>query len=266
MSDTAVLILSCDKYKDAWKPFFSLFNKFWPSCPYPVYLGINEIPFETENVKIIRSGKAKDWSADTRKILEQIPETFVIVLLEDYFLQRPVDNDWLQKCLDFTKKNDAGFMRIASFREDHTAMYAYDVSTFNPAFGITRLNASFRVNLQAGIWNRNDLLALIKDGESPWEFEINGSVRSRSMKKPFLGITQSSHKNVLVGPIPYLCTAITKGVWMREVLTLCKKEQIEIDLTKRPLESRIQYLKRKIYHGFSYPNRKYIDFIAGKFR
>jgi hypothetical protein len=145
-------------------------------------------------------------------------------------------------------------------------MYAFDVSTYNPEFGITQLNAPFRLNLQAGIWNREDLLALIKDGESPWQFEINGSVRSRTMKKPFLGITKSSEKDILVGPIPYLCTAITKGVWMREVLSLCKKENIAIDLSQRPLESKFQYLKRKIYHGLSYPNRKYIDFISGKFK
>lgn len=265
-SDTAVLILSCDKYKDAWQPFFALFRKFWPGCEYTVYLGTNEASFEAENVKVIHSGKAADWSTDTRKILEQIPEQYVILLLEDYFLERPVDPKWLKECLDFTMKNGAAFMRIASFRADHTPMYAYDPSTFNPQFGITRLNAPFRLNLQAGIWNRNDFIELIKDGESPWQFEINGSVRSRTMNKPFLGITESSKKDILVGPIPYLCTAITKGTWMREVVKLCQKENIPIDLSKRPLETRMQYLKRKIYHGFSYPNRKYIDFISGKFK
>lgn len=265
-SDTAVLILSCDKYKDAWAPFFALFRKFWLSCEFQVYLGTNEAQFEAENVKVIHSGKPADWSTDTRKILEKIPETYIILLLEDYFLERPVDLSWLNNCLEFTKKSDASFMRIASFRKDHEPMYAFDLSTFNPQFGITRLNAPFRVNLQAGIWNKNDLIQLIKEGESPWEFETQGSVRSRSMRKPFLGITESSEKDILVGPIPYLCTAITKGTWMREVIQLCKNENVPIDLSHRPLETKAQYLKRKIYHGLSYPNRKYIDFISGKFK
>ncbi len=265
-SDTAVLILSCDKYKDAWEPFFALFRKFWPSCDFPVYLGTNQASFEAENVKVIHSGKPADWSTDTRKILEQIPESYVIILLEDYFLQCPVDLKWLESCLDFTIQNNAAFMRIASFRKDHTPMYAFDLSTFNPQFGITRLDASFRVNLQAGIWNSKDFIALIKDGESPWQFETEGSVRSRTMNKPFLGITESSKKDILVGPIPYLCTAITKGTWMREVVSLCKRENVALDLSHRPLETKMQYLKRKIYHGFSYPNRKYIDFISGKLK
>src|SRR5688572_15493980 len=110
--DTAVLILSCDKYADAWMPFFTLFRKYWPSCNFPVYLGTNELDFNFPGVTTIRSGKACDWSNDTKSILDQIPERYVIVLLEDYFLERPVDTEWLAACLAFTKEKDASFMRI----------------------------------------------------------------------------------------------------------------------------------------------------------
>ena len=39
-SDSAILILSCDKFSDLWKPFFDLFWKYWPDCPYNVYLKV----------------------------------------------------------------------------------------------------------------------------------------------------------------------------------------------------------------------------------
>jgi hypothetical protein len=264
--DTAVLVLSCDKYADAWKPFFSLFRKFWPQCPYPVYLGTNKKKEEFPGVTVVLSGEAKDWSTDTKKILEQIPENYVIVLLEDYFLLGQVDQPWLSECLDYMQKNNAAFMRIASFRKDHEPMYAFEGATCQERFGITRADAPFRLNLQAGIWNKNELISLLKEGESPWEFEVNGSVRSRDSKKSFLGIAESSEKDIISGPIPYLCTAITKGTWMRETLSLCKKENVEVDFSKRPIESSWEYFKRRIYHGFSYPNRKYIDFISGKLK
>ena len=264
--DIAVLVLSCDKYRDAWAPFFDLFHKFWNACPYPVYLGTNEASFERENVKVIHTGKPADWSTDTRKILSHIPEKYIILLLEDYFLLDRVDQEWLKECIDFTEKNNAAFMRIASFRKDHEPMYAFDAATYQKRFGITRLDAPFRVNLQAGIWNKDDLLALLQDGESPWQFEVNGSIRSRAYKKAFLGITESSEKDIISGPIPYLCTAITKGTWMRETIALCKKEKITIDLSQRPMESRWDYFRRRIYHGLSFPNRKYLDFISGKLK
>ncbi len=37
-SELAILVCSCDKYADVWEPFFKLFFKFWPDCPYPIYL------------------------------------------------------------------------------------------------------------------------------------------------------------------------------------------------------------------------------------
>ncbi|HET6991917.1 MAG TPA: hypothetical protein VFJ43_11365, partial [Bacteroidia bacterium] len=236
-SDIAVLVLSCDKYSDAWNPFFKLFRKYWPTCPFPVYLGTNESGFDFAGVNILHSGKALDWSSDTIAILGQIPQDYIILLLEDYFLEKPVDEEWLNECIRFTKEKNASFMRIASFRKDHFSMYAFDETKENAKFGISRPDAPYRINLQAGIWNRTDFLQLITKGESPWEFEVNGSVRSVSSSKPVLGITEASGSDVIAGPIPYLCTAITKGTWMREAIELCKKENIELDLKSRSVES-----------------------------
>lgn len=265
-NDCAVLVLSCDRYSDAWQPFFDLFSRYWKNCQYPVYLGNNGKEFSHANVKVLHAGRAVDWTTDTRKIVEQISEPYMIVLLEDYFLLGDVDESYLAKCLAVTKEYEAAFTRIASFRSDHFPMYAFDAIPGKDFMGVTRNKAPFRINLQAGIWNRQDFLSLLKNGESPWEFEVNGSVRSQSNSKPFLGITESSHKDVVAGPIPYLCTAITKGTWMREAVTLCKNERVAIDLSKRPTETRLAYTWRKIYHGLSYPNRKYVDFLASKLK
>lgn len=40
-ADVAVVVASCDAYADLWEPFFRLFRRYWPDCPYPVYLGSN---------------------------------------------------------------------------------------------------------------------------------------------------------------------------------------------------------------------------------
>lgn len=260
------MVLSCDRYRDAWQPFFQLFKKYWKNCPYPVYLGANEIDEKIDGVKTLLSGKPLDWSTDTRKIAEQIREKYVIILLEDYFLLGDVNEKMLGDCLTVSVEKDAAFTRLASFRADHFPMYAFDAMPDYPFMGITRTNAPFRINLQAAIWNRNDFLSLLKDGESPWQFEVNGSVRSRKMDKLFLGITEASHQDILAGPIPYLCTAITKGIWMREALRLCRKENVALDLSHRPTETVFAYTWRKIYHGLSYPNRKYVDFLARKIK
>ncbi len=262
----AVLVLSCDRYKDAWVPFFTLFRKYWSNCPYPIYLGTNEADLSFPNVKVIQSGKARDWSYDTKEILKKIPEKYLIVLLEDYFITGNVDSSLLEKSIAVTQSENAVFTRLASFRADHFPMYAYDVMCEASFMGVTRKDAPFRINLQAGIWNRESFIDLILEGESPWEFEVKGSERSQKMDRRFLGIADNPAEKYVHGPIPYLCTAITKGVWMREAIALCKKENVEIDTSIRPIESWYEYTKRRLYHGFSFGTRKYLDFIALKLR
>jgi hypothetical protein len=36
---TAVLMMTCNKYKPLWSPFFQLLRKYWPDCPYKIYMG-----------------------------------------------------------------------------------------------------------------------------------------------------------------------------------------------------------------------------------
>lgn len=265
-SDFALLILSCDKYSDAWDPFFSLFRKFWPECPYKVYLATNELKPEYSGVQIIASGAPKNWSDDTLAVLQQIPEKYVIVLLEDYFLNNKPDILWLQKCLSIMHSENAAFLRLASFRKDHFDMYAFDVIQQHPDFGVTRKSAPFLINLQAGIWNREKLISYIKPGESPWDFETKGSKRCAHTNDVFLGITKTSSKDIISSPIPYLCTAITKGVWMREAIELCKELDVKIDTRNRPVESSSAYLKRKVIHSIPYNSRKYLDYISRRIK
>jgi hypothetical protein len=265
-SDLALLILSCDKYSDAWDPFFALFKKFWPDCPYKVYLATNELRPEFPGVQIIASGKPQNWSDDTLAVLQQIPEKYVIVLLEDYFLNGKPDILWLHKCFGIMQSENAAFLRLASFRRDHFNMYAYDVIQQHPDFGVTRKSAPFLINLQAGIWNREKLISYIEPGESPWDFETKGSKRCSHTNDVFLGITKSSSKDIITSPIPYLCTAITKGVWMREAIELCKEFEVNIDITNRPVETSRAYLKRKVIHSIPYNSRKYLDYISKRIK
>ena len=53
---SAVLILSCDKYADIWTTFFAFFFKYWPDCPFTIYLASNEKQFEHDRVVTIRKG------------------------------------------------------------------------------------------------------------------------------------------------------------------------------------------------------------------
>jgi hypothetical protein len=264
--NTALLVLSCDKYSDIWKPFFDFLFKFWSDCPYPVYLGSNEQIFEDARVQTIRAGAPRDWSNDTLSILKQIPERNVIILLEDYFVYAHPDQQLLDRAVRLMEEQNATFMRIACFPSDHFVDYAYDVMESNPEFVITRKEARYRVNLQAGIWDKEKLMRLIVPGESPWAFETEGTKRSRETDDVYLGVRETKGLRFVHGPIPYLCTALSRGVWMRDAIELCGKNGIELHTGSRPVESMKEYRKRKMYHSMPYGFRKYMDYISARFK
>ncbi len=260
-NDTAILILSCDKYADIWSPFFDFLFKFWKNCPYKIYLGANEKTFPDNRVFTIHSGPAKDWSADTIAILKQIPEKYVILILEDYFIYAAPDQQMLDAAVHMMIESNAVFMRIACFPSGHFEDYAYDSIPGKEPFVSTRKEARYRVNLQTGIWNREDLIGLIIPGESPWKFELDASERSRNSERAFLGIRETSALRYVHGPIPYLCTALSRGEWMRDAIDLCRKNNINLVTGNRPVEGKFRYFRRRWYHRMPYGMRKYIDYL-----
>ncbi|MCX6312166.1 MAG: hypothetical protein NT084_11095 [Bacteroidetes bacterium] len=263
-NNTAVVVLSCDKYADIWAPFFAFFNKFWPECPYKIYLGSNTLGFSDNKIQTIKSGEPFNWTADTRAILEQIKEKYVIVLLEDYFLYTNVDQGTLDRCVEMMEKEHAVFFRIGCFPSDHFSDYAYDKIKGNEWCGRTRIDAKYAINLQAGIWNREEFISLLKDDENPWQFELAGTKRWAASGKVCLGLVEDKKLNYVHGPITYLCTALSKGVWMRDAFELAKKENIKLNKGNRTIETKWQYRKRRMYHALPFWSRKYIDFFSNR--
>jgi len=218
----AVLISSCDKYQDLWEPFFTLFFRYWQDCPYPVYLGTNHLMYNHPRVKTITAGDDTDWSSDFRRMLERIPQPYVIVMMEDFLPTKSVDTAKIEKLITHMAEKGAGCLRLCT-RPDLSCLD-------NPEVGEISKGAGYRLSLQAAVWDKQTLLELLREGESAWELEINGTERTNDLNVPFLCVTGDS-------PIPYFCTGVTKGKWVREAVELCKKEGIEVDLTVRSVQT-----------------------------
>lgn len=89
----AVLVPSCDKYADLWKPFFTLFWKFWPDCPFPVYLLTNISTIDDNRVQVLPVGQDVSWSDNLAKTLEKLNYEYVFLFLDDLFLVGRVDTE-----------------------------------------------------------------------------------------------------------------------------------------------------------------------------
>jgi len=66
--------------------------------------------------------------------------------------------------------------------------------------------------------------------ESPWQFEKMGSRRSDELAAPFLSLREG-----IEFPLDYYTTAVLSGHWEPGAVEPCRRENISVDLKRRPV-------------------------------
>lgn len=232
LDNSAILILSCDKYSDLWLPFFETFYMNWPKCPYTVYLASNQVEYFDNRVTNILSGHDQDFSSSYKKILKQIPQEYIFVWIEDGFITSPVEEEVIKKGFRFMDKNAANHIH---FRPSPKPNYWLA----DRSFGVYEKKIPYRTNL-VGFWRREYLSNLLLEGENAWNFEIMGSYRT-SFSDGFYCLKKS--------PFSYV-HLVDKGAWRPEAVRYCASHNIKIDLAKRNnlrFLSLISYTVKKIF-------------------
>jgi len=215
--DFAVLVLSCDKYSHIWPGFFQSWKKYFPECKYPIYLGSNTVSYSGPGVKTVLSGGDPDWSTSLQRILKQIPEKRIFLILEDLLLASPMNNANFEQALQFMKKTDAKYIK-------YYLPFKADADVAGEPFGIYERGNPRRYSVVA-FWDKPYLESLLIPGESPWSFEIMGPYRT-SYTDGFY-----SMKNTLCE----FANMIERGSWYPAMVRWAEKEGLEIGVASRPM-------------------------------
>jgi hypothetical protein len=171
-SECALYVASCDAYSDLWPGFFHCLQRYWPDNPFPVFLGAETKTADVAGVVTLDSPATSAWSDCVLLHLRQIPSRHIVFMLDDFFLRRRVDTAWVLDALKFAKRNGATMVRLIPRPppQRHAATYPY--------IGASPDVHPYRVCTQAAIWRREDLIALLRPGESIWQFETNAPTHS----------------------------------------------------------------------------------------
>lgn len=167
----AILVLSCDKYKDVWNDFFNLKEMFWPDCPYHCYLATDTVEYQREGVDVIHFGNIRTWSICAYKALSQIKESYVALFLEDAFIYKTIDTRIVAQNLKFCYEHHADFLTMERNRmrktitpEDQVVPHIWKIDK----------HQKYGIDTSAAIWNKQFLLdALMKHDCDAWQFEVN---------------------------------------------------------------------------------------------
>lgn len=173
----SVLINSCDQYEKIWPTFFDMFSRFWPDCHYPIFLNTESKNYQSNDLqlKMLHSrDKNEPWSARLIGALNQIDTPYVIMILDDFIFEEPVNRALLEMCIErMVNDKTIGAVQFVVGNGTHGRNKHY------PEWEEQHRNDEYRINCQIALWNKSYLLKLLRSFESPWEFERYGSVRSR---------------------------------------------------------------------------------------
>lgn len=227
-SDVAVLITSCDKYRDLWEPFFMLFWRYWPDCPYPIYLISNYKHFKDKRVNMITVGKDRKWASNMILALEKAPYDYILHIHESFFLAKPVDTLRIQKLIAIMKEFNAACMRFCPCPEPDLPFQN------SKEVGLISIGAPYRVSMQVAVWRKDIFRSLLVEGEDAWEMELKGSRRSDALDSvPFMSVKIDPKTDGITSCPIYYFDPVVKGKWTQEGLALCAKEGISISFSKR---------------------------------
>jgi hypothetical protein len=221
-SSVAVVVSSCDAFFDAWQPFSAFLKKFWSDCPLGIFLLTNELQVRSPRIRPIVVGPDRGWSSNLLAALAQIPHSWLLYLQEDYFLTAPVQTAQLAR--DFREAIDSGAASLC-FRARSKPDAGFQ--PLNDRFGLVPLDSDGRTRCQVTLWNKAALESILRGGETAWDFEARGSARTQAMRI----LSYQRRENT---PIPYLMSAISRGLWMPDAIQLCRAHGVAIEPFFRP--------------------------------
>ncbi len=230
-----IVVNSTDSYEDSWFPFFTLFKKFWPDCPYPIVLSSETKIFSYPGLDIrsLRFGAGDDgrrltWSEGVLRCLAEIDTKYILWTLEDLFLTGPVDTARLQSLVATMAKQD--FTHISLTPTSKPSAYLPSAEA-----GLWRIaqDHRYRISLLNGLWHTQRFMKYMRPHENPWQLEILGSRRAHKVPDSFYCVASPDKTDAATWPMPYLVTGITKGKWNPAVVPLLQKHGISMDFSRR---------------------------------
>jgi hypothetical protein len=150
---------------------------------------------------------------------------YILYVQEDYFLTAPVQSAQLAQDFEEAMKMDADSL---CFRA--RLPLAPGFQPINDRYGCVPDNSDGRTRCQITLWKRSALQTILRPGESAWDFEARGSARTQRMKI----FSYTRRENT---PIPYLMSAISRGLWMPQAIALCRDHHVPIEPFFRPVSS-----------------------------
>ncbi len=236
-----ILVISCDAYSDVWDIFFKSFYKQWENCPLKLNLLTNNKSYDSHNVNTIKVGEDISWSDNLFRAINYLKNDYVLILLDDLLLINKISNNYFNQISNWVIENDPNYLRLCI---SHKPNY------FDDLIGKIPQVTPYKTSTMPCIWKKSVLKDLLKEGESAWDFEINGSKRAYTYDGFY-----AVYDNFI-----FYKNGIIKGKWRRSIVKHDANYGLNIKHLSRPimtLRDEFEYcflkLRSKLFNKF--PNK-----------
>lgn len=267
-NDVTLLVSSCDKYEDAWHPFFELLHIYGNGFSCPIVLNTETKNYVNEHfdIRVINSPGKMTWSERMANVLSQIDTEFVLLILDDYFLKDHFGTERFDKVLNYMRAHkDVGFVDIAP----RWAASGEDVKNNLQNNDIqddfyVRENDEWNITLVPSVWRKDFFLNLLRKHEDVWMFEYYSGIRA---KKTGMKVVRFVTRMPTIYEYDFQVwtgMGITRGQWLPQnvdffnrhgidvnfanlgILNVASSEEIKA-MNKRSFASILNGVKRRIY-------------------
>lgn len=218
LSDMAILILSCDINQDLFEPFHHCMEKYWPDHPRIIYSTetVTNPYYET----ICKNYPLSSWTVRIRETLQEIPESKILAIVDDYFIRKPVDVERVAYANYYLK----GDIAVMNFEKSFDPT---DKKTPIKGFKRRLHGAPYEVSIMCGLWQKDKLIKVLDRDCDPWTIETQPD------NKGFTYYINSGDFIIDGGYRTWHYSGIRRGKWCREVVPFFEKEGINIDFNIR---------------------------------
>lgn len=234
-----LLMSSCDAYSDLWHPFFFYLKKNWPEFNLKTYIITESKDFEYPGIDItVLHCNSQRWSERQMFALKEIKEDFVIYMLDDFWINQPVDDSMITKLYGYIV-NDSRMGYLSFVRhctpDSRKVVVKHSKPCKYPELRESVKGMPYRINTQAGLWRRKFFLKTFKKHENAWQYERRSNMRVRFLPEKVYSVN---------GPIDAISYPGGGVLWRGQ--THISMKSYDIELFNRMVEKRGIYEEGKL--------------------
>lgn len=256
--DVTLLVSSCDKYEDAWHPFFELLHIYGNDFSYPIVLNTETKNYTNRHfdIRVVNTPEKATWSERMTNVLNQIDTEFVFLVLDDYFLKDYFDTERFEKVLDYMRTHkDVGFVDISprwATSEEEVRKNLKDNDIQDDFY--VRERDEWNITIVPSVWRKDFFLNLLRKHEDVWMFEYYSGIRAKKTEMKIVRFVTRMPAIYEYDFQVWTGMGITRGQWLPKNVEFFEKHGIDVNFSNLGIlnVSSSEEIKAMNRHSVSY--------------